>query len=57
MKTVEQRIRIGEDNKPIILDGRELTNTTWDRSILGDIGSGCNAVAGKGPRNDIHNTS
>lgn len=37
-KTAEQHIRIGIDNKPIIHDGRELTNTTRGRSMPEDIG-------------------
>lgn len=32
-KTAEQHIRIGIDNKPIIHDGRELTNTTRGRGV------------------------
>lgn len=36
-KTAEQRIRIGVDNKPIILDGRQLTNTTWGRGVFLEI--------------------
>lgn len=36
-KTAEQHIRIGIDNKPIILDGRELTNTTRGKGALREI--------------------